>query len=32
MKNTSNMTQDAQIEKALDVLKNVQASSHSVTE
>ncbi|XP_021929235.1 zinc finger protein 585A-like isoform X2 [Zootermopsis nevadensis] len=32
MKNTSSMTQDAQIEKALDVLKNVQTSSQSVTE
>jgi hypothetical protein len=32
MKNTLNMTQDAQIEKALDVLKNVQDTSHSMTE
>ncbi|PNF23056.1 hypothetical protein B7P43_G09812 [Cryptotermes secundus] len=32
MKNTPDMTQDDQIEKALGVLKNVQDTSHSVTE
>lgn len=32
MKNALNMTQDAQIEKALGVLKNVEDTSHSVTE
>ena len=29
MKNADRMTEDARIEKALDVLKNVQTASHS---